>query len=227
MDDMRELMAPYVLNALDEDERRRFEAYLEEHPELADELATMRAGVAGLVESVAVEPPATLRASVLDAIVDTPQETTRIAARRSVPMWRRWLAAGAVATAAAVAVLVGATVGGGGVTPQDVLAAADVRSVTAPVGVADARLDYSLELAAAVVTFDDLPDVTDDETFQLWVIGDAGPTSAGIFRPGTGATQVLLQEPVTPGVVVGLTVEPAGGSDQPTGEILATWSVST
>lgn len=227
MDDMRDLMAPYVLDALDDDERRRFEAYLEEHPELADELASMRAGVASLADDAATDPPPSLRASVLDAIADTPQETTRSVAKRSVPMWRRWLAAGAVAAAAVVAVVVGATVGGGGVTPQDVFAAADVQTVTAAIGSDDARLDFSIELGAGVVTFGALPDVDPDETFQLWVIDEEGPTSAGLFRPTSGATQVLLGEPIAPGVVVGLTVEPEGGSPQPTGAILATWAVST
>ena len=227
MDDMRDLMAPYVLNALDEDERRRFETYLADHPELVDELERMRAGVEALEHEAAVVPPTSLRASVMDAIATTPQERSEPAVRRSAASWRRWLAAGAVATAAVVAVIVGVSVGGDSLSAADVFAAADVRTVTAPVASRDARLDYSLELGAAVVTFEELPEVPPDRTYELWVIDDSGPTPAGLFRPESGPTQVLLDRPVVPGVTIGLTVEPAGGSDAPTGEILATWSVST
>jgi anti-sigma-K factor RskA len=228
MDDMRDLMAPYVMDALDDDERRRFELYLADHPELADELATMRAGIEALADEGAAQPPASLRAAVLDAIADTPQEQVAPVPGEPRPSpLRRWIAAAAFATAAATAVVVAVSVGGGALTSDDVFAAGDRQSVTAQVGTSgDSRLDYSIELAAAVVTFEDLPDVEDDETFQLWVIDDDGPTSAGLFRPAPGQTQVLLDEPVAPGVVVGLTVEPAGGSLQPTGDILATWSVS-
>ncbi len=227
MDDMRDLMAPYVLDALDDDERRRFEAYLEDHPELADELATMRDGIETLSDAIATEPPSSLRASVLDAIADTPQERTVSFGVRSAPAWRRWIAAVAVAATAVVAVIVGVSIGDDQVTPSDVFAAGDVRTVTAPVADREARLDYSLELGAAVVTFEELPVVGADRTYELWVIDEAGATPAGLFRPDPGTTQVLLDEPVAAGVTIGLTIEPAGGSDQPTGEILATWSVST
>lgn len=227
MDDIRDLMAPYVLDALDEDERRRFEAHLADHPELAEELATMQAGVDAIADTIATEPPPTLRASVLGAVADTPQEQGVIVGVRSTPAWRRWIAALAVAATAVVAVIVGVTVGDEEVTAADVIAAGDARTVTASVADQEARLDYSLELGAAVVTFDDLPAVSTDRTYELWVIDETGATPAGLFRPGVGTTQVLLDEPVAAGVTIGLTVEPAGGSPQPTGEILATWSVST
>lgn len=228
MDDMRDLMAPYLLDALDEHERRRFEAHLDDHPELADELATMRAGVEAMAGDAATTPPPSLRASVLGAIAGTPQETKeRVTPARRVSAWRRWIAAGAVATAAVIAVVVGAMVGGGAITAEDVFAAGDLRTVTADVGATPARLDYSLDLAAAVVTFDGLPRVDATQTYELWVIDDEGATPAGLFRPESDVTRYLLDQPVAPGVTIGLTIEPSGGSQQPTGEILATWSVST
>ena len=45
--------------------------------------------------------------------------------------------------------------------------------------------------------------------------------SAGVFRPDSdGGALVLLDGEVRPGLVLGLTIEPAGGSEAPTGDIL-------
>lgn len=55
-----------------------------------------------------------------------------------------------------------------------------------------------------------------DEVLQMWVIDDSGATSAGLVEDPTAPT--LLEVPVPDGVVVGVTVEPAGGSVQPTSD---------
>jgi hypothetical protein len=54
------------------------------------------------------------------------------------------------------------------------------------------------------------------KTYQAWVIRPnvKAPASAGIFAGGTGV--VKLTKPVPPGGVVAITIEPAGGSPQPT-----------
>lgn len=60
----------------------------------------------------------------------------------------------------------------------------------------------------------DAPDSS--SVLQMWVIDESGPISAGLVSdPGTPA---LLDIPVPTGAAVGVTVEPAGGSDQPTTE---------
>lgn len=57
---------------------------------------------------------------------------------------------------------------------------------------------------------------------QVWVIGADGPTSAGLVTdPGE---PVALAVPVPPGATVGVTVEPAGGSDQPTSDPVVAFS---
>ncbi len=54
------------------------------------------------------------------------------------------------------------------------------------------------------------------EVLQVWVIGADGPVSAGLIEDPT--TPKLLEVPVPEGVLVGVTVEPAGGSEQPTSD---------
>lgn len=54
------------------------------------------------------------------------------------------------------------------------------------------------------------------QVLQLWVIDQDGPVSAGLVTSPTTAT--LLETPVPPGAVVGVTVEPEGGSPAPTSD---------
>ena len=63
--------------------------------------------------------------------------------------------------------------------------------------------------------------VADPPANTIWLIGDDGPVSAGVFQPDAdGGALVLLDGAVRPGLVLGLTIEPAGGSVAPTGDIL-------
>ncbi|HKJ57348.1 MAG TPA: anti-sigma factor [Nitriliruptoraceae bacterium] len=56
----------------------------------------------------------------------------------------------------------------------------------------------------------------DDEVMQVWVIDERGPVSAGLFVDPSSPK--LLDVPVTDGATVGITIEPAGGSEQPTSD---------
>jgi anti-sigma-K factor RskA len=67
-----------------------------------------------------------------------------------------------------------------------------------------------------------LPDLGDEQTYQIWLIEpDGHRVSAGLFRPQSDAaytTQpVYAKQDISKFVGVGVTIEPAGGSDQPTG----------
>ena len=75
----------------------------------------------------------------------------------------------------------------------------------------------------AIVFAYELPAVDVDRLYQLWAIGIDGPRPAGVFRPDDhGRARVEIQDPEllrnAPGLAV--TVEPAPGVDQPTGEIV-------
>ncbi|WP_231443733.1 anti-sigma factor [Brevibacterium zhoupengii] len=51
------------------------------------------------------------------------------------------------------------------------------------------------------------------KSMQMWVIGDKGPESVGLM---TGQPVTIADEPFTSGSLFGITVEPEGGSKQPT-----------
>ena len=89
------------------------------------------------------------------------------------------------------------------------------------------ELTWSDAEAAAVLEARDLPDVPDDETYQLWFIGADGPVSAGTFRPDDdGRVEVVADGDLAAAEVVGITVEPAGGSPAPTGDVLLSAELS-
>jgi anti-sigma-K factor RskA len=74
---------------------------------------------------------------------------------------------------------------------------------------------------AAVITWR-LPELPSDQTYQVWLIEpDGHRVSAGVFRPQVNSTYttqpIFSKQPLTKFVGIGVTVEPAGGSDQPTG----------
>lgn len=65
-----------------------------------------------------------------------------------------------------------------------------------------------------------LPDIPTDKSYQLWVISDGKPVSAGVFASAPdGQTKIALQgmPSLTSISAFAVTVEPAGGLPQPSG----------
>jgi anti-sigma-K factor RskA len=80
------------------------------------------------------------------------------------------------------------------------------------------------ERGKAVFYAFDLPALTPDKTYQLWWIEGGKPVSAGVFnvdQRGTGSVQVE-RAPQGATDAWAVTVEPAGGVPQPTGEMVLT-----
>lgn len=68
---------------------------------------------------------------------------------------------------------------------------------------------------------DGLPPLGDDQQYQLWLIRDGQRTSGAVFstdEKSYGGTRIRAPRPLTDYSAVGITIEPAGGSPQPTGE---------
>jgi anti-sigma-K factor RskA len=63
-----------------------------------------------------------------------------------------------------------------------------------------------------------LPSLASNRTFELWVIPTQGnPIPAGLFRGEADASAVYVRQgPVTNAAAMAVTVEPVGGSPQPT-----------
>lgn len=77
----------------------------------------------------------------------------------------------------------------------------------------------------AVLLLWNLPELDPSQNYQIWLIDSTGkPIGAGLFVPANGQryTTALIQSsaPLGEFIAIGVTVEPAGGSDQPTGDRL-------
>jgi anti-sigma-K factor RskA len=68
----------------------------------------------------------------------------------------------------------------------------------------------------AVIAVRNLPAITTDQTFQLWLIDANGPQSAGLYKLPSDRNLhyilVPLENPISNYQAVGLTLEPEGGS---------------
>ncbi|QCR19060.1 anti-sigma factor [Agrococcus sp. SGAir0287] len=146
---------------------------------------------------------------------------------RSLEARRRWFRRPASLLAAAAAAVV-LLVGGIGIgqairTPDPVstlVHAADVRTQTAslPDG-ARATLLWSLEQGDAALVVEGLAALDADETYQAWFMPAEGdPIPAGTFAGGDGSVVHALDGEMHEGEGVAVTVEPEGGSEQPTSQ---------
>jgi anti-sigma-K factor RskA len=238
-----ELLALGAVGALTPEEAAELEALLARDPEAAAEYAAMLEDAAVLAESVAEPPPAGLRARVLDAVAGEPQADaaaagpTPLAAplpppahpehvAEVVPIHRRrwWIPATAVA--AAIVVIGGAllvTRDADAPTDDDLMAQvlddADAITVQLAGETGSLRLVKSDDHDATVLVGDGVIVPADDEVLQLWAIEDGQPASMDVFRPDDEGHVAVVMEGTEPaGVLYAVTVEPDGGSEQPTSE---------
>jgi len=100
---------------------------------------------------------------------------------------------------------------------QRLLSASDLSFTEAEASVGGSlSLAYSVSERMMQLTPHDMPELPEDQTMQLWLIDDSGAQSAGLM---TGAqTELLTDVAVAEDMTFGITVEPAGGSDEPTSE---------
>lgn len=237
-DELLALAPAYALGALDGFETANFERALAVSPELRAEVASFRATASALAEGVRPEaPPSTMKDGLFARLDGAPQEprasgtgaVDELATRRS----RRRLVV-AISTAAAVVLVVAGVVfgvnwpGPNGWGAQRELAqlaeASDSRSATVEASDGgEVTLVWSAERGRSAIRAAGLPDVGDDRTYELWYLDDTGAAAAaGTFDVhGDANAWRLLEGSFEPGVVVGITVEPAGGSEQPTTEPIA------
>jgi hypothetical protein len=99
-----------------------------------------------------------------------------------------------------------------------VLGAPDARTMTAQAKTGGtATVVMSPQARALVFTADRLPGLPASKAYELWVMGPAGATAAGMLPPAHGGMSgPMVVSHLAPGDQLGLTVEPAAGSRQPT-----------
>jgi anti-sigma-K factor RskA len=247
--DLHLLTGGYALDALPDEERAEFERHLARCPSCLDEVKGMREAAARLAMATAVVPPPRLRERVLADVPRTrqlPPAGGRLLTRREkrarvrrLPLSRAGLTAGVLAVVAALVFLVVTQVSTNSQLHQSQAAN---RAIAAVLAAPDARIEsagatvggtvtavVSARDREAVVTTADVPSLPQAQVYQLWVMTAAGAArSAGLLTfSSSGSAVPVLADDVLPGDMLGITVEPAGGTAQPTTTPVVTMSVST
>ncbi|MFH9730076.1 anti-sigma factor domain-containing protein [Streptomyces sp. NPDC017260] len=236
-EDLHSLTGAYALHALHDDERAAFERHLADCGACEQESLEFAAATARLGLAATVSPGRVLKERVLHRITTVrqvpPGGGTVERARRVVPRGRglaRWALAACVAAAAGF----GGTAVWQYERAQDagdraalaqqrseelagVLAAPDAASSTVRLsGGASGTLVVSERRDRAVFLASGMAEPSQGKVYQLWFDDHGTMRSAGLMDPGRGSQAVLMEGDVDDAVGVGITVEPAGGSKQPT-----------
>jgi anti-sigma-K factor RskA len=222
------LAAPYALDALTSDERAAFEAHLASCGDCADEVAAFRETAALLGGAEAVAPPPDLRAAVLDRLDDVPQLPLPAADPSAQPLapvislrerLRPQLAGIAAAGLLAVLGMVGVAVLLADRAPAPLDASFLAAAEAVPLdGAAPATFYLDADGDEGWLVVDGLPPLAAGTTYQLWLFHDDVPVPAGTLDAAAGLLRATA--PVRGAAVVAVTVEPAGGLDAPTGDVV-------
>ena len=216
MADLHSLVAPYALDALEEDEERNFEEHLALCERCREELAGLREAAASLAFAAPpAAPPPELKERILEQARSERKNVVPFRRRRS---WTAPLAA-AASIAAAAAIVLGiwaASLANSHDPLESVLSkpGAKIIAMGTAGGVAVAPSGEAV-LAVAV------PRAPAGKTYEAWVIREGKAKPAGLFRGRAGTSIVELNPQVPPGSVVAVTLERAGGVPQPTTKPLA------
>lgn len=239
--DQHALSGAYAVDALDADERARFEAHLATCADCREEVASLQEAAA-LLGTDPVEPPSSVRDSVLAGIASirplppvtsetaptaTPTSGDELAARRTRRSLAQRLARTPLLVAAAVVLLL--AVGTALVRPwadqatdtppsaiDRVLTASDAVSVRKefPDG-SRATVTVSRSEGRAVIQTEDMALAPDGKVYELWLQTPDGAMVPAGLMPDEADNKVLLEGDASEAKAVGITVEPDGGSEIP------------
>ncbi|MGW0753370.1 anti-sigma factor [Streptomyces sp. NPDC002587] len=233
--DVHALVAAYALNALDPSEREAFTAHLEQCEACRQEAAEFEATAARMAAPAAQAPPAAMKDRTMAALDGVRQLPPRVGASASPAAFTGVLRrkagllalAASLATAASFAGLAAWQSQEGERYEQrarqaeqrlddvsTVLAAPDARTAHRQTSNgASTTVVASKRQNKAVFTAAGLPAPAPGRTYQLWLDHEGTMRPAGfVDRDGT----VLIDGDTAGATAVGLTLEPAGGSSQPT-----------
>lgn len=233
--DVHALTGAYVLDAVSDVERAEFERHLSECDACRQEVAELRETASRLGLAATAEPPPRMRSAVMARISEVrqlPPDAPVIPLRR--PRWALRL----TSVAAAVLLVATAVLGSLLVRSQDSLedTQAQAEAVSSILRSGDARIatqgDESSGRMTAVMSRSEnkmllltngLPAAPSGKDYQAWTIGDR-IESAGLITPRDGRASLEVSG-IDDAQLVGITIEPAGGSDQPTDEPIMKFAV--
>jgi anti-sigma-K factor RskA len=200
---IHELSAVYALDALDADERREFEEHLTHCPECREAVSSFQEAASTLAyDAETPRPPIALRERIL---AQARRERSNV-----VPLRSRWM----LRTTAAVAAVAACAAVGFGIWAatlknqlRDRPEAVQLTGATGSVIVTPGR--------EATLIVKNLEPPPPGKTYEAWVIQGKTLLPAGTFSGG-GRIAFVLTRKVPDGAIVAVTLEPAGGVEQPT-----------
>jgi anti-sigma-K factor RskA len=234
--ELHTLTGAYAAHALTHEEVIEFEAHLRDCTSCPQETQELVATAARIGEAEYDAPPPALKARIMAEVGRTRQlppvgvhaQVVDLVERR-----RNRLLLGIAAAVAALAIIGGGVAGGIAYRADQhadrvqaaanaiasVLSAPDARTVSAsgPDGGRGTAVVSDIR-HAAVFSASSWPATAGAKTWQLWVIDASGARSAGLLNRRADGTIVptYAADIPTAGANFGVTVEPAGGSKQPT-----------
>lgn len=224
-EDLREA---YALGALSESERRELEGYLTLHPELRPEVEELNSIANTLAFSTTeYEPSPEVRQNLMRVVGAEAGAEAGTGQAGRTPVLERLRGFLSLRTLAptAMAIIAVALLGWNVLLQgevQDLQGQLQDRQTYAmqgsgPAGDTEAEV-VKLEDGRSVIVAENMPTPPEDKTMQIWVIEDDTPQPAGTFRPDSGPVSAAVEGSLEKADAVAITVEPAGGSEQPTSD---------
>ncbi len=230
-----DLLPEYALGTLSGEEREQVEALLERSEAARAELRTYEAMLASYATLVpAHRAPSRLtddfrRRLAASANIPAAPVPSKPAIKRLPVNRTGWLLALAalVIIAIAITLIYRQTVGNDAHLVQEILNnPAAIRVTLNPQNNATGKVTFVMvpNSLKGVLIADGVPALSDDKQYQMWMTGDKGRESCGVFSINQSVAQVLITMPELPDQYqgLGITVEPRGGSPGPTSPPLYT-----
>lgn len=229
---VKDLIPEYVLDLLEPQEYQHVTEHIQNCADCRKELAAYRSVVDHLALASPVrEPPAALKSKVLAGVAPV--------AKKTVPTQSSWreklggIFSNPIPTWGVVGLVLIAILGLVNVylwgqvnnlktnpnvqSPMQVVAMAGTNAAPH----ASAVLIISADGEYGTLVVDMLPALDEQHAYQLWLIRDGTRTSGGVFsvsEEGYGVMEIVSDLPLNQYPAFGVTIEPAGGSQGPTGE---------
>ncbi len=230
----RENLAAYAINALDADETAALQAHLQTCDSCRAELADYQRVSTGLLSALPPQAPRPSLKRALAARLPSAKKAVR-------PRWQLGWSFGQFATATAFTLLLGMNLFSSfqmramqsqqaELTRQLEMEQTALAMIASPgaytLPVSDGAVTGSLIVNSgknsAILILSNLPKLKEGEIYQMWFIEpDNGRVSAGLIDVNRDSSITIAsldsRDSLQAYTGIGVTVEPAGGSDQPTG----------